>query len=93
MRHEELEELISLHALGALDGEDLKVVEAHLRGGCPRCEPLLRELSGVAARLTESLPDVSVPPHLKQRVLEGIEQIGRIEAPVPPVWHSTWWLP
>ena len=93
MRHEELEELIPAYALGALDGEDLRAAEAHLQAGCPRCERLLQELSGVAAHLTESLPDVPLPPRLKERVLERIEQEGRVEAPVPPSRRRPWLLP
>ncbi len=87
MRHEELEELIPVYALGALDGEALQALEGHLHEGCARCEGLLLELSSVAARLPESLPDVTVPSHLKQRVLERIEREHRVELRPEPFWH------
>lgn len=92
MRHEELEELIPIYALGALDGEDLRAAEAHLQAGCPRCERLLQECSGVADRLAESLPDVPVPPSLKQKVLERIERDRRVEAPMLPSRRRLPWL-
>lgn len=93
MRHEELEELIPLHALGALDGEDLRAVEAHLQEGCPQCERLLPEFSAIAARLPESLPDVTVSPALKQRILDTIEREDRVQAPSPPSRRRVWLLP
>ncbi len=93
MRHEELEELIPLHALDALDGDDLRAVEAHLGEGCPRCESLVREHAGIAARLGESLPDVAVPPELKRRVLDRIGREFRVEAPAPPPRRRPWVLP
>ncbi len=87
MRHEELEELIPVYALGALDGEALQALEAHLHEGCARCERLLLEFSSVAASLAESLPDVTVPPHLRHRVLERIEREHRVEPPSEPFWR------
>jgi anti-sigma-K factor RskA len=93
MRHEELEELIPLHALDALDGDDLRAVEAHLREGCPRCESLIREHAGVAARLGESLPDAAVPPQVKRRLLDRIGRELRVEASAPPPRRRPWLLP
>lgn len=93
MRHEELEELLPLYALEALDGEELRSVEAHLQGGCPRCEPLLLEFAEVAARLPESLPDVPVPPQLKRKVMDRIEQGRRLTAPAPSSRRRPWLLP
>ena len=93
MRHEELEELIPVYALGALDGEDLRAAEAHLQEGCPRCERLLQEFSGVADHLVESLPDVPVAPSLKHKVLERIERDSRIDAPERASRRRPWLLP
>ena len=45
----EIEELLSLYALGALDGDDLRAIEAHLETGCPECRADLARL-GEAAR-------------------------------------------
>ncbi|MGH7370089.1 MAG: hypothetical protein ACREIN_04305, partial [Candidatus Methylomirabilaceae bacterium] len=93
MRHEELEELLPLHVLDALDGEDLRAVEAHLREGCPRCESLVREHAMVAARLGESLPDAAVPSGVKRRVLDRIGREVRAQAPAPPLRRQPWLLP
>lgn len=52
-----IEELLPAYALGALEGEDLRELEEHLKGGCAECRGQIdlwqRDLEGLA---------VSVPP-------------------------------
>ena len=47
MNHEKWLELADVHALGALDGEDLKVMQTHLATGCVECEQRIGETSGL----------------------------------------------
>jgi len=56
------DELLPAYALGALDGDDLRDLAAHLAAGCPACESELRRLAAemedlatVAAEIPESL--------------------------------------
>ena len=46
--HGEMLELVSVYALGALDGDDLEAFEAHLAAGCEECEQELRLALSVA---------------------------------------------
>jgi hypothetical protein len=43
MSHEKLSELCSIYALGALDGEELREFEAHLKTGCLLCGQQIQE--------------------------------------------------
>jgi cell division protein FtsB len=54
------DDLLPAYALGALDGEELRELQAHLAAGCPACDAELRrlaadleDLAGVAAVLPE----------------------------------------
>jgi anti-sigma-K factor RskA len=54
------DDLLPAYALGALDGEELRELQAHLAAGCPACDAELRrlaadleDLAGVAAALPE----------------------------------------
>jgi anti-sigma factor RsiW len=56
------DELLPAYALGALDGDELRELAAHLAAGCPACEGELRrlaaeveDLAAAAAELPESL--------------------------------------
>ena len=80
MRHEEVRDLVAVHALDALDGSDLAFVEAHL-AGCPNCRADLKELREVAALLVAP----EAPPHDSwDRLLAGLDEAARPTA-APPV--------
>ena len=53
MSHEKLSELCSIYALGALDGEELREFEAHLKTGCTLCRQQIWEY-GETARVLRS---------------------------------------
>jgi hypothetical protein len=69
--HTEIEQLLSIRALDALDGDD----EVRLRdlmgshGDCDECRELERGTNEVTARLAESLAPVAVPPSLEERTV------------------------
>jgi anti-sigma-K factor RskA len=74
MSHEKLSELCPVYALGALDGEELREFEAHLKSGCTLCELQVREYSEVMASIPETLPHL-VPSHdLKQRLFSRLDR-------------------
>ena len=55
------DDLLPAYALGALDGDELRELAAHLATGCPTCEGELRRLAaGLGRRLGEllGLPDL-----------------------------------
>ena len=74
MSHEQLLELCPIHALGALDGEELRELEAHLESGCEMCQQHIREYTELLAVLPEALPNVPLSPALKSRLMDQIEK-------------------
>ena len=82
--HDELNELLPLHALGALDGDDRDLVESHLAAGCARCAEQLAGLDRTVAGLAWAAPAAAPPADLRERVLGTIatERAGARE-PIP----------
>jgi anti-sigma-K factor RskA len=89
------DELLPAYALGALDGDELRELAAHLAAGCPACEGELRrlaaeveDLAAAAAELPESLA-ADAPEILggvKRRLLAELPRHPRLpeRAPAPP---------
>jgi anti-sigma-K factor RskA len=77
MSHEKLSEFCSIYALGALDGEELREFEAHLKTGCPLCGQQIREFGETVASIPEALPDVKPSPDLKDRLMARLDQPNR----------------
>jgi anti-sigma-K factor RskA len=92
------DELLPAYALGALDGDELRELAAHLAAGCPACEGELRrlaaeveDLAAAAAELPESLA-AEAPQILggvKRRLLAELPRHPRLAqapelAPAPP---------
>ena len=74
MSHEKLSELCSIYALGALDGEELREFEAHLKTGCPLCGLELQEYSEMVASIPEALSNVRPSQDLKSRLMVRLDQ-------------------
>jgi anti-sigma-K factor RskA len=66
--HEELEMLVSAHALDALDADEAAAVQAHL-DGCESCRAAFDEAIETAALLATSAPGAEPPPALRERIL------------------------
>jgi anti-sigma-K factor RskA len=74
MSHEKLSELCSIYALGALDGEELREFEAHLKTGCPLCGQQIQEYGETVASIPEALPNVKPSADLKSRLMARLEE-------------------
>jgi anti-sigma-K factor RskA len=97
------DELLPAYALGALDGDELRDLAAHLAAGCPACEGELRrlaaeveDLAAAAAELPESLA-AEAPEILggvKRRLLAELPRHPRLQqlpelAPAPPAAYPS----
>jgi len=58
----------AIYAIDALDGADLQEFEAHLKEGCAACIAELSNLKEASALLPATLPQLSPPPELKERI-------------------------
>ena len=76
MTHEEASELLGAYALDAVDGEELRELEAHV-DTCPRCRAELdtmREVAGALGQSVEPLPEgmwSNIVSRLPERPAEG----------------------
>ena len=64
-----IEELLPSYALGALDGEELRELEAHLAAGCPECSRELDLWNRDFEALADSVPPVMPSETTRKRVL------------------------
>lgn len=69
----EYEELLALYALGALGGDELRQLEAHLRQGCTVCRRQLAERRGETAALAEAVEEVMPSPESRRELLRRLE--------------------
>ena len=83
MDHEQLEESLSLYALGTLEPDPAREVESHLASGCPPCSALLRQYQGTVAMLPYALTLSTPQAGLKAKIMRAIaDQDAQIAAPV-----------
>ena len=94
MNHEKLHELLAPYALGILESRELQALEAHLGAGCAECREELRALEAAAGELAFSVPPVSPPPALRDRILSaaaanaGAKQNAEVAGAGVQVWKS-----
>src|SRR5258706_2599163 len=84
MIDERREAQASMYALGALPTDELREFEESLLSSL-ELQLLVQEFRATAERLPFSLPSVSAPPELKQRILASIDSKGSRLAVVAPV--------
>jgi len=70
---EKYEDQITLFALGALKGYELRQLEEHLSTGCEICAKVLRENELVLSSLAYSLDDSPLSPEVENKIFERIE--------------------
>jgi anti-sigma-K factor RskA len=78
LRHEEL---LPAYALGALDGEDLREMEAHLATGCAECRRQLDLWQGDLEELAASVEPVAPSDMARRRV----QKLAGTAAPAPSI--------
>ena len=91
MDHAQLEENLSLYALGALDPDAVREMEQHLAAGCPACSTLLGQYQAAVTTLPYALRPQTPPPALKSRIMTALSGPAasttslREEKPASPV--------
>ncbi len=81
--HDELLALMPAHALGALDGDDLRRVERHLDRGCDECERELLEATRQVEKLAETVTPTPPSDLLRARL---DRELDRRQPRVQPAW-------
>jgi hypothetical protein len=79
--HEELEVLVSAHALDALEPAEADAVQAHL-AGCASCRAAFDEALETAAALAMGVPGAEPPADLRDRILTAARATLQ-ESPAP----------
>ena len=74
MSHEPSRDELLLYAAGALPEPEQAELEAHLRGGCPRCQADLSSADAVLLDLALSPAPVEPSPAVKARLLERVRR-------------------
>ncbi|HEV2862104.1 MAG TPA: anti-sigma factor [Pyrinomonadaceae bacterium] len=85
MGHEDYKEMLALEAVGALEAEGRRALDAHLPG-CAECRAEMRDMSDAAAGLAYSVAPVAPPAHLRARILETVraQATAAAEGATPP---------
>jgi anti-sigma-K factor RskA len=81
--HDRIEELVAAYALGACDGQERDLVEAHLVA-CAGCRALALRLSRPVEALPLSVEEVRPPARLRARILAAAAAGQVPEAGEPP---------
>jgi anti-sigma factor RsiW len=88
--HDEVLGLSGAYALGALDDDEVRAVDAHLEG-CPACRRAVESLRETATMLPLTVEDVPPPPALRERVLAAVRaEAGEGGAVVLPLRRRPW---
>ena len=70
------EELLVPYLLGAIDERERRLMDSHL-DTCPACSLALQGDGEAITRLASALPQLEVPPRIKERLLDRIERESR----------------
>ncbi|MBI2911196.1 MAG: anti-sigma factor [Chloroflexi bacterium] len=100
MLHPPVDELLPLHALGALEAAERDAVERHLEA-CAECRHEYAAWRDASALLAVAAPVAAPPPALRGRILAAVAQEGRLTpgfaTPSPRMWRGgrgvrrSWW--
>lgn len=82
MISEQQQEQASLYALGALGEAESRAFEAELRGNA-ELRSLVRSLQGATDLLAMAAPATTLPPSLRDKVLQKIDEVGRVALRAP----------
>lgn len=87
MERDDIHELTAAYALDALDPQEEREFEEHLRG-CERCREEVALLRGTAVSLAHDAPPVSPPPDLRARILATARAERSNVVPLRPRWAA-----
>ena len=87
------EELLPAHALGALDGDDLRELEEHLDAGCEECRRQLALWDRDLEALAESVAPIAPSDTTRARVLRMTATAATAASAAPSPRRRSWWLP
>ena len=87
MEREDIHELTAPYALDALDEQEVREFEQHLRD-CERCRDELAMLRATAASLAHDSPAVAPPPELRARILATARAERGNVVPLRPRWAA-----
>lgn len=80
------DELLPAYAFGALEGDDLRQLEAHLAAGCPECRRQLALLQGGLEALAASIPRIEPSSRTRERILRRADGERRGRRMLPLRW-------
>lgn len=92
MNHEGWLAQAEIYALGALDGDELAALEAHLADGCPVCERHILTTREALTLLLHSLTPVAPPSRVRERLLEQIAMESARPQLVTRLLRRRWWM-
>ena len=69
-------DLCAALSVGAIDGADREVLDAHLAEGCEECDRALRDFSGAMLLLAAGSPAAQPRPELRAKVLDAVRAAG-----------------
>ena len=85
MRHErateELREMASLYALGALTQHEARSLEIHMKEGCSICEAEVGKFRRAAVTIGFAVDEIAPPDYIHDLLLARIEREAQIPAP------------
>jgi hypothetical protein len=98
MTHQDYQDMLALHALAALDGSDLRVMEEHLVS-CATCREELESWRDTAGAICFAGELVEPSPQVRERILEDIRSAKKISAassnvvPLKSIPRQAFWVP
>jgi len=81
MEREDVHDLSAAYALDALDEEERRAFEEHLRD-CERCRLAVADFSETAALMAYGAAEAAPPPALRSRILDEVRRERRVVVPM-----------
>jgi len=94
MKHDQINDLLPVYALGCLDEQEAALVSEHL-ASCAKCNEIFLEYRSTVDTLAYGSPDISPPDSLKRKLMNRIQSTHGIPSGLqhsskPWDWKSLW---
>ncbi|MBI4339310.1 MAG: anti-sigma factor [Chloroflexi bacterium] len=86
MNCRQVQDLIPVYALGAVEIQERDALESHVQG-CPHCAAALRQYLEAAAALAQATPSVEPPARLRAAILQRVAELPQ-ETPILDLPHQ-----